>query len=60
MSDAPEGWTDDLAIHVCPPHSLEELVTLVLQAKARKVSPDATVANLMSTFGLSLEDAELA
>ena len=60
MAKVPEGWTDDLTIHICPPQTLEELVEFVLQAEVRKVPSDATNAELVTRFGLSEEDAGLA
>jgi hypothetical protein len=60
MAEIPEGWTDDLTIHVCPPQTLEELVEFVLQAEARKAPSDETAADLVTRFGLPEEDAGLA
>ena len=60
MAELPEGWTDDLTIHVCPPQTLEELVEFVLQAEVRKVPSDETTIELVTRFGLSEEDAGLA
>ncbi len=60
MAERPDGWTDDLTIHVCPPLTLDELVEFVLQAEVRQVPSDATTAELVTRFGLSDEDAALA
>jgi hypothetical protein len=60
MSELPEGWTDDLRIHVCPLQTLEELVEFVLQAEVRKAPSDSTTADLVTKFRLSEEDARLA
>src|SRR5262245_15845121 len=58
--DVPEGWTDDLTIHVCPPRTLDDLVEFVLGAERQKVSYPDTIQALQTRFGLSEEDAELA
>jgi hypothetical protein len=60
MAELPEGWTDDLTINVCLPRTLEELVEFVLQAEASRAPSDSTVAELVTRFGLSDEDAGLA
>ena len=60
MSNISEGWTDDLTIQVAPGRTLDELVEFVLQAEARKVASASTVAELVTQFGLSQDDAELA
>jgi hypothetical protein len=60
MAELPDGCTDDLTIHVCPPQTLEDLVEFILQAEVRKVPSAAIVAELVTKFGLSVEYAELA
>jgi hypothetical protein len=45
---------------VCPPKTLEDLVEFILQAEARKVRSDETISELITRFGPSKEDAELA
>lgn len=45
---------------VPPPHTLEELVDVVLAAAARHDDAALTIAHLSEQFGLSPADAELA
>ncbi len=56
----PEGWTDDLNIELAQGRSVEELVNHVIDAAIRKDETTAVTSSVMSDFGLSQPDAELA
>ena len=57
MAEVPEGWTDNLTIHIYPPQTLEELVEFVLQAEVRKVPLDATTTAVCGSRRSSRQSA---
>ena len=60
MKNVPEGWTDDMTIVVPTGQSLEDIVDYVLQAAVRRETSSEVVQHLITEFGLTHGDAELA
>lgn len=56
----PEGWTDDLNINLAQGRTVEELVEYIIDAAIRHDATTDVTNRLMSHFGLSQPDAELA
>ncbi|HMI53404.1 MAG TPA: hypothetical protein VK525_17960 [Candidatus Saccharimonadales bacterium] len=60
MKNVPEGWTDDMTIAVPTGQSLEGIVDYVLQAAVQRETSSEVVQRLVTEFGLTHGDAELA
>lgn len=59
-SEPTDGWTDDLSLTVAPEHTLDELVTFVLDCDHRGTPRSEMMRVLTIDFGLSFNDARLA
>jgi hypothetical protein len=60
VADIPDGWTDDMRVPLAPGRTVEELVDHVLRAALEGRDTSLLLRELVTTFGLSEEDAELA
>jgi len=56
MCAFPEGWTDDLTIHVMPGQTLEELVDFVIAADGAARPRIELLEVLSLRFGLSFDE----
>ena len=58
--ELPEGWTDDMTFPVGGGYSETELVKWLLETIESRRPYESTIAELMSRFELSEDDAHLA
>lgn len=56
----PDGWTDDLSVRLKGGRTVEAFVDYILAANQRGRRHEALIADLVTAFGLSNEDAELS
>ncbi len=59
MSNAREGWPDDLTIALPPGQTVEAIGQFVIQREVSKGAAEDTVQALVTTFGITSEDAAL-